>query len=35
MFTKEHALWFIIGLVFALFVLPLIQNWFASRQTGA
>lgn len=35
MVTKQHVLWFIIGVLFALFVLPMVQQFLASRkQTG-
>jgi hypothetical protein len=29
---KIDWLWFIIGIVFALFIIPMIQAWFASRK---
>ena len=32
MVTKEHVLWFVLGVVFALFLLPMIQQWFESRK---
>jgi hypothetical protein len=30
---KQPWVWFLIGVVFALFVLPIIQQYFANRKT--
>jgi hypothetical protein len=30
--SKEHVLWFIFGVVFALFILPMVQSWLESRK---
>lgn len=32
MVSKEHVLWFILGVLFALFILPMVQQWFEYRR---
>jgi hypothetical protein len=32
MVSKEHVLWFILGVLFALFILPMVQQYFEHRR---